>query len=110
MLTYVVRMFTSAREDEVAPTIWATTYGFFIMFSYYILRAVRDEISTVNRGNLQYLWTATFLTMLVIVPLYSWLGSRLSRAVFVPFARLESEIGVATGVSLPNEPLFNVKR
>jgi AAA family ATP:ADP antiporter len=86
MLTYVVRMFTSAREDEVAPTIWATTYGFFIMFSYYILRAVRDEISTVNRGNLQYLWTATFLTMLVIVPLYSWLGSRLSRAVFVPFA------------------------
>jgi AAA family ATP:ADP antiporter len=86
MLRYVVRRLTSAREDEVAPTLWATTYGFFIMFSYYILRAVRDEISTVNRGNLQILWTATFLTMLVVVPLYSWIGSRLSRAVFVPLA------------------------
>jgi ATP:ADP antiporter, AAA family len=86
MLTAVVRMLTSAREDEVAPTLWATGYGFCIMFAYYILRAVRDEISTTNQGNLQILFSAVFLVMLVVVPAYSWLGSRLSRAVFVPIA------------------------
>jgi AAA family ATP:ADP antiporter len=56
------------------------------MFSYYILRAVRDEISSADRGNLQILWTAVFFVMLLAVPLYSWVASRLSRGVFVPLA------------------------
>ena len=54
------------------------------MFSYYILRAVRDEISSADRGNLQILWTAVFLVMMLAVPLYSWLASKWSRGVFVP--------------------------
>ncbi|MGD2130910.1 MAG: MFS transporter [Lysobacterales bacterium] len=66
--------------------LWGTTYGFLIMFSYYILRAVRDEISSADRGNLQILWTAVFLVMMVAVPLYSWVASRMSRGVFVPLA------------------------
>lgn len=64
--------------------LWATAYGFFILFSYYILRAVRDEISSADRGNLQILWTAVFFVMLVAVPLYSWLTSKWSRGIFVP--------------------------
>lgn len=74
----------AAREDEAAPLLWATAYGFCIMFAYYVLRAVRDEISSADRGNLQYLWTAVFLGMLVVVPLYSWVSSRWQRGVFVP--------------------------
>lgn len=74
----------AAREEEAAPLLWATAYGFCIMFAYYVLRAVRDEISAADRGNLQYLWTAVFLAMLVIVPLYSWVSSRWQRGVFVP--------------------------
>jgi AAA family ATP:ADP antiporter len=73
-----------AREDEAAPLLWATAYGFCIMLSYYVLRAVRDEISAADRGNLQYLWTAVFLAMLIVVPAYSWAGSRWPRGVFVP--------------------------
>ncbi len=49
----------------------ATAYGFCILFAYYILRPVRDEISAADRGNLQVLWTAVFLVMLLAVPLYS---------------------------------------
>ncbi|MBT8048576.1 MAG: MFS transporter [Xanthomonadales bacterium] len=73
-------------DDEFKGLMWGTAYGFFIMFSYYILRAVRDEISSADRGNLQILWTAVFLVMLLAVPLYSWAASRWSRGVFVPLA------------------------
>ena len=71
-------------DDEWKGLLIATAYGFFIMFSYYILRAVRDEISSADRGNLQYLWTAVFFVMLLAVPAYSWLASKFSRGVFVP--------------------------
>jgi AAA family ATP:ADP antiporter len=73
-------------NSELKGMLWATAYGFFIMFSYYILRAVRDEISSADRGNLQILWTAVFLVMLVAVPMYSWAASKFSRGVFVPLA------------------------
>jgi len=84
MLRQLVLKSVSAREEEVAPLMWATAYGFCVLLSYYVLRAVRDEISAADRGNLQYLWTAVFLAMLVVVPLYSWAGSRWPRGVFVP--------------------------
>ena len=73
-------------DDELKGMLWATAYAFFVMFSYYILRAVRDEISSADRGNLQILWTAVFFVMLVAVPLYSWIASKWSRGVFVPLA------------------------
>ena len=73
-------------DDERKGLLWATAYAFFVMFSYYILRAVRDEISSADRGNLQLLWTVVFFVMLGAVPLYSWIASKWPRSVFVPFA------------------------
>ncbi len=87
MLGRALRRVVDVRDGvELRGMLWATAYGFFILFAYYILRAVRDEISSANRGNLQILFTATFLAMLVVVPLYSWVTSRYSRGVFVPLA------------------------
>ncbi len=74
------------KREEWGPVLLATAYGFFILFSYYILRPVRDEISAEDRGNLQYLWTAVFFVMMGAVPLYSALVSRFSRGVFIPLA------------------------
>lgn len=85
LLRQLIGKFVELEDDtELAGLLWATAYGFFIMFSYYILRAVRDEISSADRGNLQIIWTAVFLTMMVAVPLYSWLTSKFSRGVFIP--------------------------
>ncbi len=84
MLNAVVQKLVDVRDDEIGAMLWATAYGFCILFSYYILRAVRDEISTTNRGDLQVLWTAVFLVMVLAVPLYSWVASRWQRGVFVP--------------------------
>ncbi len=81
-----LRKVLSLREDEVRVVLTATAYGFCILLSYYILRPVRDEISTADRGNLQILWTAVFFVMLVAVPAYSALVSRYSRGVFIPLA------------------------
>jgi len=87
LLKNLIRKFADFHDDgEFKGLLIATVYGFFIMFSYYILRAVRDEISSADRGNLQYLWTAVFLVMLLAVPAYSWLASKFSRGVFVPLA------------------------
>lgn len=82
----VGRVVETKTEDEVRGMLWATAYGFLVMLSYYILRAVRDEISAADRGNLQILWTAVFFVMLVAVPAYSWLTSKMSRGRFVPWA------------------------
>lgn len=73
-------------DDEPRGMLQAAAYGFFIMFAYYILRAVRDEISAADRGNLQILWTVVFFVMIVAVQGYSWIASRYPRGVFVPLA------------------------
>ena len=86
MIRSVLQKIVAVRDDEIASMLWATAYGFCILFSYYILRAVRDEISSADRGNLQILWTGTFLVMLVVVPLYSWVASRYPRGIFIPLA------------------------
>jgi AAA family ATP:ADP antiporter len=86
MKSIISRLVDVRGSVELKGLTWGTAYGFFIMFSYYILRAVRDEISSADRGNLQLLWTAVFFVMLLAVPLYSWTASRWSRGVFVPLA------------------------
>lgn len=82
----MLRKIIPVEREEWGPVLLATAYGFCILFSYYILRAVRDEISAADRGNLQYLWTAVFFVMMLAVPLYSALVSRFSRGVFIPMA------------------------
>jgi AAA family ATP:ADP antiporter len=74
------------RAGETAPTLLATAYGFCILFAFYLLRPVRDEIGAADRGNLQLLWSAVFVVMLLAVPLYSLAVARLRRGVFIPLA------------------------
>lgn len=86
LVSLLSRLIDFENDKEARGVLLATAYGFCIMFSYYILRAVRDEISAADRGNLQFLWTAVFLVMIVAVQGYSWISSRYSRDVFVPMA------------------------
>ena len=84
MLARLFAKFVPVRPGETAPTLLATGYGFCILFAFYLLRPVRDEIGAADRGNLQLLWTAVFIVMLLAVPLYSLAVSRLRRGVFIP--------------------------
>ena len=86
-MTTGIRKLVPVKDAELSPVLMATAYGFCILLSYYILRPVRDEISSADRGNLQILWTVVFFFMVfVAVPLYSAVVSRFSRGVFIPLA------------------------
>ncbi len=71
---------TDAEPDEAVPVGWAFLYFFCLLCGYYILRPVRDEMAI--QGGVQHLpWmmTATFVTLLLVAPLFGWLSARLPR-------------------------------
>jgi AAA family ATP:ADP antiporter len=58
---------------------------FLILCSYYILRPVRDTMAVqYGAGRLQYLFTATFVFTLLIVPCFGWVVKRVPRAYVLP--------------------------
>ncbi|MDF2114203.1 Npt1/Npt2 family nucleotide transporter [Roseiarcaceae bacterium H3SJ34-1] len=73
------------RPDEVRAMLWAFAYFFCLLTSYYVLRPVRDEMGVAGGvRNMQWLFTATFITMLVAVPVYGAIVARLPRSKFIP--------------------------
>jgi AAA family ATP:ADP antiporter len=70
---------------EARAMLWAFSYFFALLCSYYILRPMRDEMGIAGGvDNLQWLFTGTFLAMLAMVPLFGWLTSRYKRSTFLP--------------------------
>jgi AAA family ATP:ADP antiporter len=69
------------KRHEAPAVIWSFAYFFLLLCSYYVLRPVRDALA-VEAGTqaLQWLFTATFVAMLALVPLFGWLCQRLPRA------------------------------
>jgi AAA family ATP:ADP antiporter len=74
-----------AEPHELPALGWAFSYFFVVLCSYYLLRPVRDSLA-VESGmrTLQWLFTATFVAMLALVPLFGWLCARLPRARLLP--------------------------
>ena len=72
-------------RDEWTAFGWAFCYFFFLLCAYYVLRPVRDEMG-IQSGikNLPWLWTGTFVGMLLITPLFGWISSRWPRRIFLP--------------------------
>lgn len=68
------------------PLLWAFLYFFFLLSAYYVLRPVRDAMGAV--GNLQWLYTGTFVAMLALQPIYGVLLARFPRRVFLPVVYL----------------------
>lgn len=73
------------RRSEFAGLVGGFAYFFFLLCSYYMLRPVRDEMG-VRGGveNMQWLFTATFVAMLVAVPIFAALASRFRRTRLIP--------------------------
>jgi ATP:ADP antiporter, AAA family len=74
-----------ATPAERAAALWSFAYFFMLLAGYYVLRPLRDEMGIAGGiRNLPWLFTATFVTLLVAQPLYGELVARLPRARFIP--------------------------
>lgn len=70
---------------ELPRVAAAFTAFFLILCSYYILRPVRDEMAVqFGTGRLQWLFSATFIFTLLVVPLFGWVARSLPRSYIIP--------------------------
>ena len=73
-------------QHELPALLWAFFYFFCLLCSYYILRPVRDEMG-IQGGvdKLQWLFSATFVGMLIAVPFFGYLSARFPRQRLILF-------------------------
>lgn len=69
-------------ELESPAFLWSFLYFFLLLTAYYVLRPVRDALGSTQ--NLQWLFSGTFVVMLLLQPIYGALVSRFPRRVFLP--------------------------
>ena len=62
----------------------AFSYFFLLLGGYFMLRPVRGTVAANNSDILHWLYTATFLTMVALVPVFGFLVSRFRRGQFIP--------------------------
>lgn len=73
----------TARERTTA--LWSFAYFFTLLAGYYVLRPLRDQMGIAGgTKNLPWLFTATFVSLLVAQPIYGALVARLPRVRFIP--------------------------
>jgi AAA family ATP:ADP antiporter len=74
-----------ATPQERAAALWSFGYFFTLLAGYYVLRPLRDQMGIAGGvKNLPWLFTATFVSLLIAQPLYGVLVAKLPRARFIP--------------------------
>ncbi len=75
----------NAKPEELRVLFLSFAYFFCLLCGYYILRPLREEMGIAGGvQTLQWLFTATFIAMLAVVPLFGWVTARFSRSTFLP--------------------------
>ena len=78
-------MLTGVERHEWPALILAFAYFFFVLAAYYVLRPVREQLAAASGVQvLLSFYVATFVTTLVLTPVYGWLVARFPRKRFVP--------------------------
>jgi AAA family ATP:ADP antiporter len=81
----MLKRFVDVRDEEVDAVVWSFVYFFTLMCGYAILKPIRNELGTAGSvKGVDWLFTATFLVMLVALPAYSALVARWPRRVVIP--------------------------
>ena len=82
------RVFGLEKHEYVAVA-WSLAYFFCVLSSYYILRPVRESMAVGSGPNtIPWLFFGTFVTMLVVAPVFGWVASRYPRRQFLPWVYL----------------------
>lgn len=87
MTQHSAHRWIDVRASERRVLIWSFLYFFSLLGGYYMLRPVRDALAvTAGRSHLSWMFTGTFVAMLLVAPLFAALVARLPRRRFVPWA------------------------
>ena len=74
------------KPHETAAMLFSFAYFFCLLCGYYLLRPLRDAMGLLGGvGNLQWLFTATFVSMLVLVPVFGAIATRWTPRRFIPY-------------------------
>ncbi len=74
------------RREEFTAVAWSFAYFFCLLAAYYMLRSVREAMAIVGGiRNIPWLWTGTFVVMIMATPLFGWVASRFPRKTFLPW-------------------------
>ena len=58
--------------------MWSFVYFFCLLAAYYMIRPLREEMAVqYGADRLQHLFSATFVTMVALIPAFGWVASRL---------------------------------
>jgi AAA family ATP:ADP antiporter len=84
-LTRIVRAATRIEPNELQATVLSFAFVFVLMTAYFILRPVRDSLSSDwTDAQLSALWTSTFFISILAVSIYGAVISRIRLRVIVP--------------------------
>ena len=77
------------KPGELPALVFSFIYFFSLLCAYYIIRPLRDEMGILGGiDNLPWVFTGTFITILLMVPLYGWISARYPRRQFLPVVYL----------------------
>ncbi|MGC3874534.1 NTP/NDP exchange transporter [Halomonas sp. GXIMD04776] len=83
---FLTRLF-NLRPGETPPVLAGLTLFFLLFTGYFMLRPVRETMGVAGGvDNLQWLFTGTFVSTLLVLPLFGWLASRVARRRILPYA------------------------
>lgn len=82
---FLLRAF-GVEAREFAAVAWSFVYFFCLLSAYYMLRSVREAMAIVGgTQNIPWLFTGTFVAMLLATPVFGWVASRYPRKQFLPW-------------------------
>ncbi len=82
----VLSRVVDVKPHETAAMLFGFAYFFCLLCGYYLVRPLRDAMGLVGgAGNLQWLFTATFVSMLILVPVFGAIATRWPPRRFIPY-------------------------
>jgi ATP:ADP antiporter, AAA family len=84
--TQSVSKVLNIERGEYRAVALSAAYFFFLLCGYYIIRPIREEMGVLGGvENLQWLFTGTFIVIVLFMPLFGWTASRFPRRRFLPW-------------------------